>query len=180
MSRPRRKAGAPARKLKKVILGGAVVLAAAVAIGVVAILVGGRTYVAQSKTAEARNVLAEIAKRASASHAAGRLCPSASFPIPYDRARIRGIRYLPTRAEWEIDHIANAGFACLQFWMDVPQYYQYEYEVTPTGFVARAHGDLDGNGIFSTFEIRGDVVMRPDFNGPRMQVSAITETNPLE
>lgn len=37
----------------------------------------------------------------------------------------------------------------------VPFAYAYAFDAQPAGFVARAHGDLDGDGVFSTFEIRG-------------------------
>jgi type II secretory pathway pseudopilin PulG len=39
----------------------------------------------------------------------------------------------------------------------VPHSYAFSFESTSGGaaFVAQAHGDLDGDGIFSTFEIRG-------------------------
>jgi len=37
----------------------------------------------------------------------------------------------------------------------VPFAFAYEFEAQPAGFVSRAHGDLDGDGVFSTFEIRG-------------------------
>lgn len=49
--------------------------------------------------------------------------------------------------------------------MRTPQYFQYDYEATPTSFVARAHGDLDGDGVFSTFEVTGHLV------GDRLVVS---------
>lgn len=36
----------------------------------------------------------------------------------------------------------------------VPFAYAYAFDAQPAGFVARAHGDLDGDGIYSTFEVR--------------------------
>lgn len=41
----------------------------------------------------------------------------------------------------------------------VPHAYSFALEATGTGFVARARGDLDGDGILSTFEVTG--IMRP-------------------
>ncbi|MDF2697987.1 MAG: hypothetical protein K0S65_6370 [Labilithrix sp.] len=41
----------------------------------------------------------------------------------------------------------------------VPHAYSFAFESTAGGFVAQARGDLDGDGIPSTFEIRG--VSRP-------------------
>jgi hypothetical protein len=40
-----------------------------------------------------------------------------------------------------------------------PHAYSFSYESNGTTFVARARGDLDGDGVLSTFEIRG--VIRP-------------------
>jgi hypothetical protein len=39
--------------------------------------------------------------------------------------------------------------------MSQPQYYQYDYKATATGFTVTAHGDLNGDGIVSTFEVEG-------------------------
>ena len=47
----------------------------------------------------------------------------------------------------------------LKFSMDDPHSYRYEYEVAVDGrsFSARALGDLDCDGVYSTFEMVGDV-----------------------
>ncbi len=37
----------------------------------------------------------------------------------------------------------------------VPFAYAYGFDALPAGFIAHAHGDLDGDGVFSTFEMRG-------------------------
>jgi hypothetical protein len=99
----------------------------------------------------------------------------ASAPVPADRTKVSGMKYMSSRAEWLADEETHAGFACLGFEMTFPQYFQYEYDSTSTGFVARAHGDLDGDGIFSTYEISGELV------GGHVVVSpTIRETNPGE
>lgn len=41
-----------------------------------------------------------------------------------------------------------------------PHAYSYAFDSQGTAFVARARGDLDGDGVLSTFEMRG--VARPD------------------
>lgn len=38
----------------------------------------------------------------------------------------------------------------------VPHAYAFSFESTTNAFVAQARGDLDGDGVLSTFEIRGD------------------------
>jgi hypothetical protein len=64
--------------------------------------------------------------------------------------------------------------------MDQPQYYIYQYfsENPRSGsdtFTARANGDLDGNGQYSTFEIYGSVQQNTLATSP-----TISEINPLD
>lgn len=37
----------------------------------------------------------------------------------------------------------------------IPHAYSFSLDSTPTMFIARARGDLDGDGVLSTFEVRG-------------------------
>jgi type IV pilus assembly protein PilA len=154
-------------------------------VGIVAVMgiYGTRKYIANAKTAEAKNVLGQLSKDAMIAYEGEspdepgkrRVCPSASAPVPADRNAVSGKKYQSSASDWQTDLSANKGFACLKFEMNSPQYYQYEYEATATGFVARAHGDLNGDGVFSTFEIKGQVI------GDRLVISpVIEETNPEE
>jgi len=156
-------------------------------VGVLAVLgvYGTRKYIANAKTAEARNTLGQLAKDAIVAYEGDalaadgtvkrRICPSASAPVPADRNLVSARKYQSSAAEWQTDVGTNAGFACLKFEMSAPQYFQYEYEATPTGFVARAHGDLNGDGVFSTFEVKGQLV------GERMVLSpTLLEISPWE
>lgn len=121
---------------------------------------GVRKYIEGAKTGEARNTLAQIANDAAAGFERDgkkRLCPSASKAVPADRTRVSGKKYLSHHSEWQVDARNDAGFACLGFELRAPAYFQYEYESTPSAFVVRAHGDLNGDGVFSTFEIKGGV-----------------------
>lgn len=130
------------------------------ALGIMAVLgiYGVRKYIANAKTAEAKNVLGQIGRLAVARYdETHRLCPSASRSIPQEMDAVRARKYMSMGSEWRADAKADAGFACLGFSLATPQYYQYSYEATATSFVARAHGDLDGDGIVSTFELRGEV-----------------------
>jgi len=151
-------------------------------VGVLAVLAvyGVRKYIANSKTAEARNSLGQISKDAAtayekesmtvtgvltqgASSATLRqLCQSASNPIPAAATSIAGKKYQSAPGDWAADQAtAGKGFACLKYSMDQPQYFMYSYAVTGSGsaqgdsFNAVANGDLNGDGILSTFGVSG-------------------------
>ena len=150
-----------------------IIVIAAVVVPVVGILAtlsiyGTRKYIANAKTAEAKNTLGQIAKLAVAAYEADslspdgaekrRLCPSATATVPVSAAAISGKKYQSTSAEWQKDAAANAGFACLKFEMTSPQYFQYDYAATASTFTVRARGDLNGDGKLSTFELKGQIV----------------------
>jgi type IV pilus assembly protein PilA len=153
----------------------AVVGAVVAAIGVMAVLAiyGVRKYIANAKTAEARNSVGQIAKDAVAAYEAERLpspgssaapghrvCPSASRPVPVEAAMISGKKYQSAAGEWAVDKERDAGFACLRFEMTAPQYYQYRYEATASSFTAGGRGDLNGDGRFSEFQLQGQIIYK--------------------
>lgn len=166
----------------------AVVVGAFVFLPIVAVLgiYGVRKYIANAKQAEAMNALGQIAKDAAVAYeaervgpgggaATHRLCPSASRSVPSTLAMVSGAKYQSSVADWNADCASDRGFCCLKFSMDAPQYYMYSYGATATGFTGRANGDLNGDGIASTFTIRGEVV------GGSLQVAPnIEERNPGE
>jgi type IV pilus assembly protein PilA len=147
-------------------------------IGVLAALAifGVRRYLLNAKTAEARNSLGKIAHAAvekyegesmaagilpiktSTTGTASSLCFSAANTVPAAAGSIQGKKYQSAPAEWSGD--ANTGWVCLKYSMGQPQYFMYTYtESGTTGtsdtFVAMANGDLDGNGVLSTFSLNG-------------------------
>ena len=67
----------------------------------------------------------------------------------------------------------------LQFSVDDPHYYSYEYKLAQDGksFEVLAYGDLDCDGTYSTFSLRGEV--KPGEDGPT-GAAAIIKTDPLE
>jgi type IV pilus assembly protein PilA len=172
-----------------------------VVLGVFAVLVpvfavlaiyGVRKYIAHAKTAEARNSIAQIAKDAVAAYesqtgtartgpAARTLCASASRPVPESARYIRGAKYQSAAGDWSIDAPRNAGFACLKFSLDQPQYYMYSYSASARSsgrdsFEAKANGDLNGDGVLSTFSLTGHI--QP---GGAIEVDPnLVETNPEE
>ncbi len=152
-------------------------------VGILAVLAvyGVRKYIANAKTAEARNSLGQIGKDASAAYeresmastvmALGgttgvvrRLCAAATKTIPAAAGSIKGQKYQSAPAEWNIDGTAqNTGFACLRFVMNDPQYFMYSYGASGTTGVAGetfstiANGDLNGDGSLSAFTLRGSI-----------------------
>jgi type IV pilus assembly protein PilA len=142
---------------------------------------GVRKYIANAKTAEARNSVAQIAKDAAASFdPSTRFCASAASPVPADASRVSGKKYMSAPADWgsESDRAIRVGFPCLGFSLSEPQYYQYNY-VAPgpvhDRFVTTARGDLNGDGVFSTFTAKGTVT-----GGVPAIEPALSEASPQE
>jgi type IV pilus assembly protein PilA len=166
-------------------------------IGVLAALAiyGVRKYLTNAKTAEARMSLGRIAKDGSTAYnrelmdgtvmalgdtrAAGhQLCPDATA-VP--AAAPAGQKYQSSPNDWD-----NAGWNCLRFTMQDPQYYSYNYDATGTGavgdnFIASAAGDLDGDGTVSSFTLQADVQQDPNNQEIVLTIAPqIVEGNPDE
>jgi type IV pilus assembly protein PilA len=142
---------------------------------------GVRKYIANAKTAEARNSLGQIGKDAQTAFekesitpsimTAGNttavsraLCSSVSAGNNVPNFVPQGQKYQSNQgasSDWNADALATppAGFACLKFSMSAPQYYEYGYTATgPSGtFTASAWGDLNGDKVTSTFSLIGGV-----------------------
>ena len=60
----------------------------------------------------------------------------------------------PRASYWQ-----HPSWSALRFSVDEPHYYSYQYVTTNphSNFTARAHGDLDCDGIFSNFQAYGEV-----------------------
>ena len=169
------------------IVGGVLLLIVAV-IGILAVLAlsGTRKYIANAKTAEAMNSVGEIARDAQMAYemesltptgatSTHKLCPSASHPVPSSISQVRGIKYMSSPTDWTDDSAKNAGFYCLKFEMNSPQYYQYDYHSTATGFTVEAKGDLNGDGKTSSFTVTGTVGA-----GDTITTSPMKQTDPEE
>lgn len=181
------------------IVTGIVVLVLGVPMLIMAIY-GFRRYIANAKEAEARQTLGQLASDAAAAYdreamaapvigqpgaLVHSICASASISVPASAASIQGKKYQSTHADWTADGASNAGFACLKFTMDQPQYYMYSYKRTGSttgsaagdGFTATANGDLNADGVLSTFSISGQV----DSSGSTLNVAPhLTEKDPNE
>lgn len=153
-------------------------------VGVLAVLAvyGVRKYIANAKTAEARNSLGAMQKASVAMFegermAAGvlpvgttadivrQMCGPSTVKVPSSAGNIQGKKYQSKKAEWSnnTDAKNNAGFPCLKFEISDPQYFQYDYKTSTTlnangdSFTARAQGDLNGDTVLSKFEAYGTI-----------------------
>jgi len=152
-------------------------------VGILAVLAiyGVRKYLANAKTAEARNSLGQMGKDESTAFekesmagltlspggtagASRSLCLSPTGSVPGAATSIKGMKYQSSQAaatDWNLDAATpGTGFACLKFSMDAPQYYMYNFATTtPTAaggtWIGTANGDLNGDGTLSTFTLNG-------------------------
>jgi len=151
-------------------------------VGILAALAiyGVRKYMANAKSAEARNSLGQITKDASTAYnrehmAAGiladkdvagvsnQICDKADNTVPAAKGSIKGQKYQSAASEWDIG-TKDKGWQCLKYSMSQPQYYMYGYAATLASgtsegstFTATANGDLDGDDAVSTFSMAGIV-----------------------
>jgi len=155
-------------------------------VGVLAVLAvyGVRKYIANAKTAEAKNSLGQIGKDAATAlereiispavlsvggtaALTRRQCLSAGQTVPNGAGLIRGMKYQPNpgvTSDYNYDSAAaGVGFYCLKFEMSTPQYYMYNYQsdasatTIGTNMTATANGDLNGDSTLSTFSLAGAI-----------------------
>jgi type IV pilus assembly protein PilA len=148
-------------------------------VGVLAALAlyGVRKYLLNAKTAEVRNALGQMGKDAksayeresmsgsilpkgASSRVVNNLCTDAANPVPDTIDKVKGAKYQSVPTDWTAGSDVLKGWLCLRFTVSDPQYYMYDYKGT-TGesgtFLAIGNGDLDGNGLTSTFQLKGQV-----------------------
>jgi type IV pilus assembly protein PilA len=150
-------------------------------IGVLAALAiyGVRRYLATTKTAEAKNTIGAISRAATAAYERETnsnelLADGASSALAMHTYCGSGVAFVPVVApptkkyqpqtgdnlDFNTGDNLN-GWKCLKFQLSEPIYYSYGYTrgvgpcvgsgANATGFEVCAHGDLDGNGVVSTF-----------------------------
>lgn len=147
-------------------------------VGILAALAiyGVRKYMANAKTAEARNGIGQMGKDAITAYfkegmaatvlplgesagVSNRLCDGTGVAaVPSNMSSIAAQKYQSSPSEW-------ATWDCLHFSMNDPQYYQYDYITTGTdlaaassSFTCQAQGDLNGDGsTFSLFTMSGAI-----------------------
>ena len=149
-------------------------------VGILAVLAiyGVRKYLANAKTAEARNSIGQMSKDAAAHYEQESMAPAvltAGASAAFSRSLCdkeaalvpaavpAGRKYQSAVSDWNVGAPTNVGFACLHFSMDQPQYYAYGYTSTGTAgaagdtFTCTANGDLNGDSVLSTFSIAGAI-----------------------
>jgi type IV pilus assembly protein PilA len=172
-------------------------------VGVLAVLAvyGVRKYIANAKTAEAKNSLGQIGKDAVTAFEGERMsaavlaegtqtaiirqqCQTGTTQkIPTALTAIDGKKYQSSKLDWSnaTDVQTNKGWPCLKFEMTAPQYYQYDYSSDATGvapgttFAAIATGNLNGDTAYSTFSMLGSIQ-----NGRLTVAPSIGEVSPEE
>jgi len=107
-------------------------------------------YIKRSKTSEATQNVGAIYRGTVAYYEQHGRLPASVGPTP-KRLPTDGTKHVPVAGEWD-----HPTWRAISFAIGDPHYYQYELEVAGkgkgAGFTARAMGDLDGDGIYSTFE----------------------------
>jgi type II secretory pathway pseudopilin PulG len=87
-----------------------------------------------------------------AAHAMRHFPPPSKASIPPEPDLVKGKRYQSTLADW-----SGSPWAELHFSIPQPQYFAYSFESQGSGVQAKAaviaHGDLDGNGVVSTYKV---------------------------
>jgi type IV pilus assembly protein PilA len=173
-------------------------------VGILAALAiyGVRKYITNAKTAEARNSLGQLSKDASAAFnregmkgdvltignstsVTNALCLSATKTVPDTPDNIKGRKYQSKPQEWN-EGGPLAGWTCLKFSMQDPQYFMYKY--TQTGdpstdgstFETIAQGDLNADGTLSTFDLGGKLQKGSGAGLIVTLAPTIIETNPDE
>jgi type IV pilus assembly protein PilA len=166
-------------------------------VGILAALAifGVKKYVANSKTAEARNTLGRISADGASAYSkeimagtiladsgtvsgANNLC-AASIAVPSTMASVQGKKYQSNTTFGQDYNTGtnSSGWTCLHFTMEGPQYYQYQYlNPSTTTFTAQAQGDINGDGTNFSLFTRTAVVR----NNSIVLAPAITEVNPDE
>ena len=134
-------------------------------------------YVRESKTAEVESNLRSIYVGAAnyymQEHAGPTGIVSSQFPAYAPRRPA-----VPSDQKQVTDFSSDPSWVAIGFTPMDPLYYSYEFQPGPDGrsFVARAYGDLDADGVLSTFELHASV----DANGEVVREPEIRRFNELE
>jgi hypothetical protein len=109
-----------------------------------------------SRLTEAIDNVSAISKSAIAYSEGRDLAGSFPAPAPLTPAEVpRGVVVTDPQGTWD-----HPSWKALSFEVLVPHRFSYSFDVTVDpariSFSAQAHGDLNGDGLTSTFEVRGE------------------------
>ena len=121
-----------------------------------------------SRFAEPTTALARMSQNAVAYAEASRHFPGSAPLTPANPPR--GAKEADPPGTWEHPAWTTLDFRPVA--EGVPHAFAYAFDSQTSTFVARAHGDLDGDGVLSTFELRG--VVPPD-GPPRVEPGMYVE-----
>lgn len=126
----------------------------------------------ESRATEARLLVEAMAQGAELQAARGVRVTAAAGPTPPVGTCCQGGRgrCRPTPAWWSVP-----AWRAVRFEVHQPHAYSYEFRPDERGFTAFAYGDLDCDGVSSTFSIRGEVG-----TGGMIELEPLRTTNPLE
>ncbi|MCA9527051.1 MAG: hypothetical protein KC549_12235, partial [Myxococcales bacterium] len=109
-------------------------------------------YIRRAKSSEARMEVRRLGMAAMAYYAEFGKLPEPAPPTPAEIPCGSGDRKPAAPDLW-----AHPAWQALSFATPDHPRYQYSFVTSPTGFTARALGDLDCDGVLSTFEVSGEV-----------------------
>ncbi|MBT8493753.1 MAG: prepilin-type N-terminal cleavage/methylation domain-containing protein [Deltaproteobacteria bacterium] len=113
-------------------------------------------YLKKAKSAEATSLLQKLYAGSRIYYLENRQFPEAAAITPAlgTCCISGGDKCAPLASQW-----TDATWVALQFSVDDPHYYVYQYTTDDvrTNFYVRAFGDLDCDGEFSTFQMMGEI-----------------------
>ncbi|MBL8605246.1 MAG: prepilin-type N-terminal cleavage/methylation domain-containing protein [Myxococcales bacterium] len=166
------------RSLKKVLAGFTLVelMIVVVILGILAAVAipAFSRYIKRSKTAEAAGNVSKIYQGQTVYFTQSTVNGSATFvnaPAgPLSSLPANGNKFTANPAYWT----AEANWSAIGFSLDGPHYYQYVSPGNTGAFTVQAIGNIDGDGINSTFQRVGTVV-GGEVQGANMVVTAELE-----
>ena len=111
-------------------------------------------YGKRAKSTEARVNLKKLYDGAFAQYGHAHELPASTGVTPPLGSCCKGKDGLcaPEAARWQ-----TPAWKALRFSLDDPHRYSYEFKSDKSSFVARAFGDLNCDGVYSTFEMKGNI-----------------------
>lgn len=133
-------------------------------------------YIKRSRASEASTMLSAIYRlqvvyfenqhERSATGVGSSFCTAPAMPSTAPT----GHKYPANPLAWT----SNAPWAALGFSLDGPHWYQYSSPGSATSFAATANGDLDGDGIQSTY-VRSATIVSGEIQGAHLTVTSELE-----